>query len=137
MAFSGSRLAARRLAVGLTQERLGQLMRVEQTRISEWERGVMAPRPNLMPELAAALGLDALEFLTVDPGAPSLEDMRLAAGLTMREVAGELGISLRRYRGMEIGATRRDPADGLVEELARVFAVPAVMVLRAVGSARP
>lgn len=136
MAFSGSRLAAGRLAAGLTQERLAQLVRTEQTRVSDWERGLMTPRPDLMPKLAAAIGMDALEFLAVDPASPSLEDMRLAAGLTMDAVAEQLGISRRRYRGIEIGATRRDPTDELIERLARIFAVPSVTVRRAIDAAR-
>jgi transcriptional regulator with XRE-family HTH domain len=136
VAFSGARLAAGRLAAGLTQERLAQIVQTEQTRVSEWERGVMTPRPCVMPKLAAAIGLDALEFLAADAGSPTLEDMRLAAGLTMQEVADKLGISLRRYRGVEIGSTRRDPADSLVEQLARIFAVPAVTVRRAIDAAR-
>lgn len=137
MAFSGARLAAGRLAAGLTQERLAEIVGTEQTRVSEWERGVMAPRPALMPKLAAAVGLDALEFLAVDPGCPSLEDMRLAAGLTMQQVADRLGISLRRYRGIEIGSTRRDPPEDLVDQLARTLAVPTVLVRRAIDMARP
>lgn len=136
MAFSGSRLAAGRVAAGLTQERLAQLLQTEQTRVSEWERGVLTPRPNVMPKLAAAIGMDALEFLAADPAAPTLEDMRLAAGLTMQEVADQLGISLRRYRGVEIGSTRRDPAEPLIDELARTFAVPKVTVRRAIDAAR-
>lgn len=136
MGFSGSKLAAGRVAAGLTQERLAQMLATEQTRVSEWERGVMTPRPNLMPKLAAAIGMDALNFLAENPDAPSLEDMRLAAGLTMQEVADLLGISLRRYRGVEIGSTRREPSDDLVSELGRIFAVPAVTVRRAIASAR-
>lgn len=137
VAFSGSRLAAKRLAAGLTQERLARLVHTEQTRVSEWERGVMTPRPNLMPKIAAAVGMDALEFLAADPDSPTLEDMRLASGLTMRAVAEQLEISLLRYRNMEIGATRRDPAPEVVEQMARMFAVPAATVRRAIDAARP
>lgn len=136
MGFSGSRLAAARLAAGLTQERLAQLVKSEQTRVSEWERGVMMPRPNVMPRLAAAVGMDALEFLAADPESPTLEDMRLAAGLTMQEVAEQLGVSVLRYRGVESGSTRRDPATQVVDQLARIFAVPAVSVRRAIDTAR-
>ena len=96
----------------------------------------MIPRPNVMPRLAAALGMDALEFLAVDAAAPTLEDLRLAAGLTMQQVADHLGISVPRYRGIEIGSTRRDPADDLVESLSQLFAVPAVMIRKAIETAR-
>lgn len=96
----------------------------------------MTPRPNVMPKLASAIGMDALEFIAADPAKPSLEDMRLAAGLTMRETADAVGISERSYRGIEIGSTRRDPAPALVDSLARLFAVPAVTIRRAIDSAR-
>jgi transcriptional regulator with XRE-family HTH domain len=136
VAFSGARLASGRVAAGLTQDRLAQLVETQQRRISDWERGVIAPRPDQMPKLAAAIGLDALEFLAADPAAPSVEDMRLASGLTMDEVAARVGISRSRYRGIEIGATRRDPPPDLVEQLARTFAVPSVTVRRAIEAAR-
>lgn len=137
MAFSGSRLAAKRLAAGLTQERLAQLVHTEQSRVSEWERGVMTPRPNLMPKIAAAVGMDALEFLAADPASPTLEDMRLASGLTMQAVADRLGMRQLRYRNVEIGATRRDPEPQVIDSLATIFAVPAVTVRRAIDAARP
>lgn len=105
--------------------------------MSEWERGVMTPRPRLIPKLAAAIGMDALEFLAVDPASPTLEDMRLAAGLTMQEVADQLEISLWRYRGIETGSTRREPPAELIGELARILAVPDVAVRMAVDAARP
>lgn len=136
MAFSGSRLAAGRLAAGLTQERLAHLMHTEQMRVSEWERGVMMPRPGLIPKIASAIGMDPLEFLAADGASPSLEDMRLAAGLTMDEVADQLGISRYRYRGIEIGSVRRDPPVDVIQQLARIFAVPVVTVRHAIDAAR-
>lgn len=136
MAFSGSRLAAGRMAAGLTQQRLAELVHTEQTRVSDWERGRMTPRPSLIPRLASAIGLDALEFLAADTAAPTVEDLRLAAGLTMGEVAERVDVSIRRYRGIEIGATRRDPHSDLLDALARVFAVPSVTVQRAIDAAR-
>ena len=136
MAFSGSRLAAARLAAGLTQERLASLLHTKQRRISDWERGMIVPRPDFVPKLAAAIGIDALDLLAVDPAAPLLEDMRMAAGLTMEQVAGTLGISRSQYRAMEIGATRRDPPTGVVEQLAVLFAVPVVAVRQAIAGAR-
>lgn len=96
----------------------------------------MTPRPEVIPALAAAIGMDALEFLAADAASPTLEDMRLAAGLTMQAVADRLGVSLRRYRGLEIGSTRRDPAKEVVERLAHTFAVPMVTVRGAIDRAR-
>jgi transcriptional regulator with XRE-family HTH domain len=136
VAFSGSRLVAARVAAGLTQERLAEILGTEQTRVSEWERGATTPRPALIPELAAAVGLDALAFLGADPASPSLEDMRMAAGLSRKSLADEIGMSLARYRRLEIGATRRDPSEGAVAHIARVLAVPVVTVRRAIIAAR-
>ena len=137
MAFSGARLAAARAAAGLTQERLANIVGTEQTRVSDWERGATTPRPGLIPELAAAVGMDALEFLGADPAEPALEDLRLAAGLSRQALAEEIGISLARYRRVEIGATRRDPNAELIAHVAHVLAVPVVTVRRAICAARP
>ena len=137
MAFSGARLAACRVAAGLTQERLAQLVHTEQTRVSDWERGVMTPRPATIPELAAAVGLDALAFLAPDAESVTLEDLRLAAGLSRGELAATIGASLPRYRRLEIGARRRDIAPDLVTRLASVLSVPEVTVRRAILEGRP
>lgn len=136
MSFSGSRLAAKRLAAGLTQVHLAELLSTDQARVSEWERGVMTPRPNLIPKIAAAIGLDALELLAAGSATPTVEDMRLASGLTMQAVADRVGITQLRYRNMEIGATRRDPEPQVIESLATIFAVPAVTVRSAIDAAR-
>jgi transcriptional regulator with XRE-family HTH domain len=131
--FSGPRLARIRVAAGLTQRQLAIAVNSGQGRVSEWERGVAAPHPSFIPALAAALGMDALEFLATDPAAPTLEDLRLAAGLSMHAISEASGISLPRYRRIEIGATRRDPPTGVVDILARLFAVPVVTVQQAVA----
>jgi transcriptional regulator with XRE-family HTH domain len=136
VAFSGAKLASARLAAGLTQERLAAVLHTSQRRISDWERGMITPRPELMPKVAAAVGMDALEFVASDPATPSLEDMRLAAGLSMDAVADRIGISRTRYRAMEVGARRRDPAPEVTQALAKAFAVPDVTVRQAISAAR-
>jgi transcriptional regulator with XRE-family HTH domain/tetratricopeptide (TPR) repeat protein len=74
-------LAERRKAVGLTQEQLAELLRVERTTIVRWERGETRPLPGLQPRLAKALGVsaDRLEELLADDGTPASPDGRAAA----------------------------------------------------------
>lgn len=136
MAFSGAHLATARLTAGLTQEQLARALDTEQTRVSEWERGAKTPRPEVIPKLAAAVGLDALGFLAAGPGAASVEDLRLAVGQTPQQIASSLGVSLRRYRGVENGSTRRDPPDEVVQRLAELFGTSVALVLQAIEVAR-
>jgi tetratricopeptide (TPR) repeat protein len=48
-------LAQRRKALGLTQERLAELLDVDRTTVTRWERGEAQPLPWLRPKLAKAL----------------------------------------------------------------------------------
>lgn len=61
-------LAARRKAVGLTQEALADILRVERSTVARWEQGSATPRPWYRPRLADALNL------TPDELAPLLDD---------------------------------------------------------------
>jgi DNA-binding SARP family transcriptional activator/DNA-binding XRE family transcriptional regulator len=49
------RLAARRRALGLTQEDLAARLRIERSTVVRWERGTTQPLPWLQPKLARAL----------------------------------------------------------------------------------
>jgi DNA-binding SARP family transcriptional activator/transcriptional regulator with XRE-family HTH domain len=49
------RLAARRRALGLTQEDLAARLRIERSTVVRWERGATQPLPWLQPKLARAL----------------------------------------------------------------------------------
>lgn len=137
LAFSGTRLAKSRVAAGLTQSRLAEIISTTQTRISDWERGVTSPHPSLIPPLAAAVGLDALAFLGADPDAPSLGDLRLAAGMSRRQLAAELGISDHRYLRLEVAGSRRVPADEIVQQLAAVLSAPAATIRHAIDPSSP
>ncbi len=66
------RLAQRRKAIGLTQERLAEQLGVERTTVVRWERGETQPLPWLRPKLAQALRVsaDRIEELLAD-GAPA------------------------------------------------------------------
>jgi transcriptional regulator with XRE-family HTH domain len=125
-------LAESRIAAGLTQSRLAEIVGSTQTRVSDWERGVSSPHPALIPPLAAAVGLDALVFLGADPGNPSLGDLRLAAGLSRHRLAAEIGISDRRYQRLEVAGSRKAPEGDVVRRLATLLSVPAVMIRRAI-----
>ena len=49
------RLAARRRALGLTQEDLAARLQIERSTVVRWERGTTEPQPWLQPKLARAL----------------------------------------------------------------------------------
>jgi tetratricopeptide (TPR) repeat protein/DNA-binding XRE family transcriptional regulator len=68
------RLAQRRKALGLTQEKLAELLGVERSTVVRWERGETQPQPWLRPKLAEALRVsaDRIEQLLAGsgPGSP-------------------------------------------------------------------
>lgn len=51
----GLQIKARREAMSLSQTALALQLKVNQTAVSQWERGVSYPSASLLPELAAAL----------------------------------------------------------------------------------
>ncbi|MBE9372975.1 helix-turn-helix transcriptional regulator [Saccharopolyspora sp. HNM0983] len=65
MATRRDSLAARREALGLSQEALARELDVELSTVGRWERGTLTPQPRRRPELARALhiSLDALAGL--------------------------------------------------------------------------
>lgn len=66
----GSRLAASRRAAGLSQNDLAAKLGVPQSNISFWERGEKPPRGEILPQLAATLGVSLDELLGVTPPKP-------------------------------------------------------------------
>lgn len=85
MAIRRDALAARREALGFTQETLAQELGVELSTTGRWERGTLTPQPWRRPDLAKLLkvSLDELDILLNPPQA------KMAAGhasATRREV---------------------------------------------------
>lgn len=74
-------LAARRKAMGYTQETLAFELDVDVTTVARWERGVVSPLPAQRPALAAALSvsLERLDVLLSD--ARAAEEVTSAAAL--------------------------------------------------------
>ena len=81
------RLAQRRKAVGLTQERLAEQLGVERTTVVRWERGETQPLPWLRPKLAQALGVsaDRIEELLADGRAAAHRARRRCRGSCPRQ----------------------------------------------------
>jgi transcriptional regulator with XRE-family HTH domain len=56
-----NRFARHRMARGLTQKKLAQLMGVRPSTVCAWEAGLHRPDPERIPKLAEHLRVDALQ----------------------------------------------------------------------------
>ena len=133
----GQRVARLRTLAGWTQQQLAaELGASGRRRIGQWERGLEQPQPRFVPLLAAALQVEPLELLTVDRRDPPLLALRMAAGLTLTEVAAASGIPYTSYHRLEHGLVVADPAAATAKALARTFGVTNDQILRAVTRSR-
>ena len=80
----GKKLVALRQAAGLTQQQLADQIGVDQSNIAFWERWGKAPRGEVLPKMAQALGVTVDELLGVAP-----PKRRVAKG-QLQEVSGSL-----------------------------------------------
>ena len=112
-----------RLRMGLTQHELARLIDVAGgERISRWELGSSAPRPEMLLRLAQALNVDAADLLTA--GAPSdLRRLRTSAGLSARTLADRAHMSVPTYIRWESGHTKRIPDRQALKPLAKALNV--------------
>jgi len=139
---AGARLRSQRVArlrtlAGWTQQQLAaELGASGRRRVGQWERGLEQPQPRFVPLLAAALQVEPLELLTVDRQDPPLLALRLAAGLTLTEVAAASGIPYSSYHRLEHGLVVADPAAATAKALARTFGVTNDQILRAAARSR-
>lgn len=132
----GDRMAELRRAAGLRQSDLAAQLGTLDRRVGEWERGEQQPRPHYLVALAAALDVDPLELLDVDLAAPPLLALRLAAGMTLRELAEASGIPFSSYRRFERGVGRAAPGGDVVAALASALGVTPQQVQRAAACSR-
>lgn len=121
-AFRGDRLLAAREAAGLSRDELTlRLGFSSPLRIKVWEDGAERPRPSLVPPLAAAVGVDPLHLLDVDPADPPLAALRIAAGLALTQMARPR-LSVMRYQRIE-GGQLRDVSGDVVTMIAQVMQI--------------
>lgn len=133
--FSPASLRDARHRAGLSQGDLADLIGVSHlTRVSLWERGLEQPRPEVVPRLAAALGIDALDLYEAGPGGPSLAVLRHVAGMSIAELARRTGIPNTRYHRIENGLA--EPAGQELPALAGALGVKVGTLRHAANAAR-
>lgn len=132
----GDRMAELRKAAGLRQSDLAAQLGTLDRRVGEWERGEQQPRPHYLVAIAAVLDVDPIELLDVDLVDPPLLALRLATGMTLRELAEASGIPFSSYRRFELGVGRAAPAKDVVDALAAALGVTPQQVQRAAACSR-
>ena len=135
--FKGGRLAEAREAAGLTHEQLAAAVGVfGALRARLWERGAEQPRPSLIPLLAHVVQVDPLELLDVDRGDPPLGALRLAAGLSSRQMGAAAAMSVMSYHRLENGIGRAAPGERTVVAVADALNVSVERVEAAIRRTR-
>jgi transcriptional regulator with XRE-family HTH domain len=125
-----------RLRVGLTQHELARLIDVAGgERISRWELGSSAPRPEMLHRLAQALNVSAADLLQAG-GPVDLRCLRTFAGLSARTLAARAHMSVPTYVRWESGHTKRLPASQALKPLAEALNVTTEDVESAIATAR-
>lgn len=121
--FRGDRLLAAREAAGLSREDLTIALELSTPyRILQWELGNERPRPRFVVPLAAALGVNPLHLLDVDPDDPPLAALRLAAGLSTEQMRAP-GMSAMTYQRLESGGSSVASPSSIVNTIAAAFNV--------------
>jgi transcriptional regulator with XRE-family HTH domain len=125
-----------RLSMGLTQHELARLIDVAGgERISRWELGSSAPRPEILQRLAQVLNVSAADLLKAG-GPTDLRRLRTSAGLSARTLAARAQISVPTYVRWESGRTKRLPARQALKPLAQALNVTVEAVESAIVTAR-
>ncbi|WP_203780410.1 tetratricopeptide repeat protein [Paractinoplanes rishiriensis] len=140
--FNAAEFRRRRLATGLSQQRVAEAVGTTRQQIIAYERGRAAPEPARLATLAAAIGC-APGVLTAAPEPADLAGLRRAAGMTRTQavarLAGALGDRVPATRWLlEQAETANVPAAwrstsrraAVVAAMARTYGVPVEVVAR-------
>ncbi len=125
-----------RVAAGLTQHQLARLVGVAGgERVSRWELGTSAPRPQLVLHLAGVLGVDLNELCT-RPREVDLRSLRVAAGMSMNELASRIHASKTTISRWESGDVVRPLSVRVLALLAEALGVSPEVVQQAAERSR-
>ena len=113
----GDRVTQLRRAAGQRQVDLAARLGTREQRVGEWERGTQQPHPRQLVALARELQVPPMHLLDVDADDPPLQALRLAAGLTLQEMAAASGVAFSTYRRLEVGAVRGAPSPETLQML--------------------
>ncbi|NUK16940.1 helix-turn-helix transcriptional regulator [Streptomyces lunaelactis] len=135
--FDPAALVRLRTRARLSQPGLAALARAHGARIGPthlclYEQGRRRPQLSTVRALAVALGVEVSALLRASES-EDVARLRLAAGLTQRDVAALLGIAASRWSRVERGRVRLE--EGLLPTAARVLGTPVSRLRRALKSA--
>lgn len=129
-------LRTARVRAGLTQHELARLVGVAGgERVSRWELGTSSPRPEILRRIAATLDVSLADLLVAAELA-DLRGLRVAAGLSMEELATRVHVSKATLSRWESGHVVNAPARAALELLADSLAATVEDVERAFDRSR-
>jgi transcriptional regulator with XRE-family HTH domain len=109
--FDGQRLRAQREQAGLSVSELARRAGVSPQDVSRYESETIAPGPDRLVALAAAVGTAPLDLVERAILGHGLKALRAAAGLTQADLAEQAGpdMTVSRLKSLELGKVRRLP----------------------------
>ncbi|WP_367181607.1 helix-turn-helix domain-containing protein [uncultured Serinicoccus sp.] len=131
------RLRSLRKRAGLTQHQLARAVGiVGGERVSRWELGRSIPRPGVLGRIAEILDVPVETLLIAAADPATLREQRLAAGLTIAQLAEAVYVSPRTVVRWENGDLKSEVSTRHVTLLAERLGVSAPRVVQALRAAR-
>ena len=130
-------LRAARVRAGLTQHELARLVGVAGgERVSRWELGTSRPRPEILLRVASVLEVRSTDLLGSSADLPDLRGLRVAAGLSLRDLAARAHMSKTTLGRWESGGLDQTPPRAALALLALPLGVAVDEVERAIACSR-
>ena len=130
-------LRAARVRAGLTQHELARLVGVAGgERVSRWELGTSRPRPEILLRVASALDVSSTDLLDSNADLSDLRGLRIAAGLSMRDLAARTHLSKTTLSRWESGSVVQTPSQSVLALLAQSLGASVEEVERAIVRGR-